>query len=80
MNAAKACIQGTGTIKTKANCVVDTVKSAVSSIVAKIPSLNNILNMIKSKLGSIKLPSLGGFSLSNLGGLNLSGLLGGLRA
>ena len=79
-DAAKACVQGSGTIRTKANCVVGTVKSAVSSIITKVPSIGNIINMIKSKLGSIKLPSLGGFNLSNLGGLNLSGLLGGLRA
>ena len=79
-NAAKACVQGSGTIRAKANCVVGTVKTAVSGIAAKIPSLGNIINMIKSKLSSIKLPSLGGLNLSNLGGLNLSNLLGGLRA
>ena len=76
-DAAKACVQATGTVKTKANCVIGAVKTGVSSIIASIPSLSNIINMIKSKLGSI---SLGGFSLSNLGGLNLSNLLGGLRA
>lgn len=79
-DAAKACVQGAGTIRTKANCVVGAVKTGISSIVAGIPSLSNIINLIKSKLGSISLPSLGGFNLSNLGGLNLSNLLGGLRA
>ena len=87
-DAAKACVQASGTIRTTANCVVGTVKTAVSGISAKIPSLSNIINLIKSKLGSIKLPSLGGLNLSklgglnlsNLGGLNLSNLLGGLRA
>jgi hypothetical protein len=75
VNAAKACIQGSGTIKSKATCVVNTVKSAVSSIVTKIPSLGNIVNTIKNAVSGIKLPSLGGFNLSNLiGGLNLGSL------
>jgi hypothetical protein len=75
VSAAKACVQGTGTIKSKATCVVDTVKSAVSSIAAKIPSISNIINTIKSKVSTIKLPSIGGFNISNLlGGLNLSAL------
>jgi hypothetical protein len=61
VNAAKACIQGSGTIKSKATCVVNTVKSAVSSI--------------KNAVSGIKLPSIGGLNLSNLiGGLNLGSL------
>jgi hypothetical protein len=55
--------------------VVNTVKSAVSSIVANIPSLGNIVNTIKNAVSGIKLPSIGGLNLSNLiGGLNLGSL------
>lgn len=75
VSAAKACVQGSGTIKSKATCVVNTVKSAVSSIVARIPSVGSLFNTIKSKVSSIKLPSIGGFNISSLlGGLNLSAL------
>lgn len=78
-DAAKACVQSTGTIRTKANCVVGTVKTAISTITAKIPSLGNIINMIKTKISGLKLPSFGGFKLSNFGGFNLSNLLAGLK-
>lgn len=75
VSAAKACVQGTGTFKSKATCVVNTVKSAVSSVIARVPSIGSLFNTIKNKVSSIKLPSLGGFNISNLiGGLNLSAL------
>ena len=71
VSAAKTCIQAPGTIRSKATCVVNTVKSAVSSIVANLPSVGSIVNTIKNRIGNIALP--------NIGGLNLSGLLGGLN-
>lgn len=75
IGAAKTCIQGSGSIKTKANCVVNTVKSAISSLAGGIPSLGNIVNTIKNAISGIKLPSIGGLNLSSLiGGLNLGSL------
>ena len=75
VTAAKACVQGSGTIRSKATCVVNTVKSAVSSIVANLPSVGNIVNTIKNRIGGINLPSIGGLNLSSLlNGLNLGSL------
>lgn len=78
IGAAKTCIQGSGSIKTKANCVINTVTSAVSSYTGGSFSLSNIVNTIKSALSGFSLSSLGGLNLSNLSsllsGLNLSSL------